>query len=335
MLFAKNFLADESCAGGMGKKVMGKTHFTRMVVLFGQALLVGLPGYARAESDLSGEWGGIYHEDFQDRFPGPLMGDFLGMPINDDARLRAESWTASVMTVPEHQCIPHGAPYVMRGPANMAITRDIDQRTQRVTAYRFSIELLHYRVVHLDGRPHPGAKERHTWQGFSTGRWERNTLVVDTTHLKSNELRRNGIPYSDKTTLREYFTRYGDYLTQVAIVRDPVYLTEPYIRSTNWILTLGNRILPGPCQIAEEIDRPEGEIPHFFPGENTEWLEFGSRFNLPTSVTRGGARSMYPEFQLTLPARESDPGRRPTASAPGLAGAEAASGNPGSVPAKR
>ncbi len=290
--------------------MVGKDMAGRMAALFGHLLLVGFPGYVFAESDLSGEWGALYHEDFQDRFPGPEMGDFLGMPINDEARRRAESWTASVMTVPEHQCIPHGAPYVMRGPANMAVMKDVDLTTQRVTAYRFSIELLHYRVIHLDGRAHPGPKERHTWQGFSTGKWVRNSLVVDTTHLKSNELRRNGIPYSDKTTLREYFTRYGDYLTHVGVVRDPVYLTEPYVRSTNWVLSPGNRILPGPCQIAEEIDRPEGDIPHFFPGENQEWLEFGAKFNLPQSVTRGGASSMYPQYQLTLPGRTSGAGDR-------------------------
>jgi hypothetical protein len=50
----------------------------------------------------------------------------------------------------------------------------------------------------MDGRQHPPAYMPHTWQGFSTGVWDGNTLVITTTHLKANYLRRNGIPSSDK-----------------------------------------------------------------------------------------------------------------------------------------
>ena len=44
-------------------------------------------------------------------------------------------------------------------------------------------EMIHdARIVHLDGRPHPSEKIRH-WSGDSIGRWEGNTLVVDTTNF--------------------------------------------------------------------------------------------------------------------------------------------------------
>ncbi len=255
---------------------------------------------AQAENDLSGEWGTVYFEDYPERLPGPEAGDYLGLPINDAARLRGESWSASLITVPEHQCTPHPAPYVLRGPSNMTIYKDLDIPTQRVTAYHFSIEVGPYRVVYMDGRPHPVENTRHTWEGFSTGKWERNVLVVTTTHLKAGYIRRNGIPHSDQTTLLEYFTRYGNYLTYVSIVNDPVYLTEPLVRSTNWILSPGNRLRPAPCRIAIEIVRPAGEIPHYYPGENDILADFGNKFGLPPSATRGGAVTMYPEFALQL-----------------------------------
>ena len=57
----------------------------------------------------------------------------------------------------------------------------------------------------MDGRPHPPEYADHTWQGFSTGIWEGNMLTITTTHLKTNYIRRNGVPRSDKATLTEHW----------------------------------------------------------------------------------------------------------------------------------
>ena len=65
------------------------------------ATLVPLPAYAQV--DFSGEWAPRFHEDQPERVPGPQLGDYLGLPINDAARLRADSWDASMMTLPEWQ----------------------------------------------------------------------------------------------------------------------------------------------------------------------------------------------------------------------------------------
>jgi hypothetical protein len=69
--------------------------------------------------DLSGEWAPRFHEDQPERIPGPDIGDYLGLPINAAARLHADSWDASILTLPEHQCKPHPADYSPRGPANL------------------------------------------------------------------------------------------------------------------------------------------------------------------------------------------------------------------------
>ena len=78
----------------------------------------------------------------------------------------------------------------------------------------------------MDGRPHPPEHALHTWEGFSTGRWDGNTLVVTTTHLKESYLRRNGVKLTDQAKSTEYITRHGDILTVVAFVEDPTYLEE-------------------------------------------------------------------------------------------------------------
>ena len=43
--------------------------------------------------------------------------------------------------------------------------------------------------------------------------------------------RRNGIPHSDQATMTEHFIATATYLTHVTILTDPVYLTEPLIKS--------------------------------------------------------------------------------------------------------
>ena len=126
----------------------------------------------------------------------------------------------------------------------------------------------------MDGRPHPDEEAPHTWEGFSTGRWEGGSLVVTTTHLKTSWLRRNGVPRSDKATVVERFTRHGNYLSVVTTVYDPVYLTEPYVRSRDMILNPLGSAGVFVCDPAEESTLKPGVIPHVLPGENKFLTEF-------------------------------------------------------------
>ena len=79
-----------------------------------------------AQMDLAGAWGQRFHEDLPERGAGPEIGDYAGLPINDAARLRADSWDAAKWTMPERQCEPHPADYAPRGPASMRISSTVD-----------------------------------------------------------------------------------------------------------------------------------------------------------------------------------------------------------------
>ena len=259
--------------------------------------LGGIAGDARAEKDLAGMWGQRFHEDSPERGGGPDIGDYTGLPINDAARLRADSWTASKWTIPERQCEPHPADYGPRGPASLRIASVVDPISQDVTEWHVTIMWqLQHRTIYMDGRPHPSENALHSWQGFSTGEWEGDMLRVTTTHLKEGWVRRNGLPRSDKATLTEYFIRNEDYLTLVTIVEDPVYLTEPLVRTSDWVLDPGVQLSPFSCIPTVEIERARGEIPHYLPGENPYLDEFAGKEGLPPIVTRGGAATMYPEY---------------------------------------
>ena len=222
-------------------------------------------------------------------------------PITEGARKWAESWDPSRLTVPEHQCQVHIAPYIYRGPLNVRIWQEKDPKTQEVIAIKQYISTYEQtRTIWMDGRPHPSPNTPHTWMGFSTGRWHDEMLTVTTTHIKQGWIRRNGLPQSDRTTLTEHFIRHGNVMTHITVVRDPVYLTEPLVKSQNFVLN--TRELPQQnwlwvCQPVVEIpDRPADEVPAYFPGENPFLAEFRTRHNIPEEAARGGAETMYPEY---------------------------------------
>jgi len=272
------------------------------------AVAMAIASPASAQLDLTGSYNAVFHEDQPERIPGPSLGDYLGLPINESARAFAEAWDASRLTVPEHQCRAHSSPYILRGPLNMRIWDDRDPETQQVVAMHIDISNFQQRrTVWMDGRPHPSPLAEHTWMGFSTGRWDGDALVVTTSHIKQMWHRRNGIPQSDRVALTERFTLHGSVLTYVAITDDPVYLTEPLVKTTNMLRNprpLPPQQLLYPCTAVVEIaDQPRGAVPHYLPGENPFFKDFAAANKLPAEATRGGAATMYPEFQSKLRAR--------------------------------
>ncbi|HYR88665.1 MAG TPA: hypothetical protein VE422_31590 [Terriglobia bacterium] len=270
----------------------------RVPVLLLLAMALCAPAFAQI--DFSGEWAPRFYEDQPERVPGPELGDYLGLPINDAARMRADTWSASIQTLPEWQCRPHSADYIWRGPSALRISKEVDPVTRQITAFHAEWLRSVDRTVYLDGRTHPEEYAAHSWSGFSTGKWDGDMLTVTVTHLKEGYVRRNGVPRSDLATLTEHWIRHGNWLTVVEIINDPVYLTEPFVRTTDYELDLHQQIPPYPCGIVEEVDRPEGIVPHFLPGTNTSLSEFPAHHDLPAEAAKGGAETMYPKYQSKL-----------------------------------
>src|SRR3974377_615369 len=140
---------------------MRNVSFAALVAPAGSAagalcLLLALSAPALAQVDFAGEWAPLYHEDFPERIPGPELGDYMGIPINDAARLRGDSYDADrISGVTEYECRPHGADYSMRGLSNMRIDNVFDPDTQRLVAIRprMIFQEMH-RTLRLHGQPH-------------------------------------------------------------------------------------------------------------------------------------------------------------------------------------
>ncbi len=281
---------------------------SRFPVLIG---LLALPSFAQFAGsinavgalDLSGNWAPVFMEDQPERIPGPELVNYSGLPITDGARLWAESWDASRLTLPEHQCQVHVAPYIYRGPLNLRIWAEKDPQSQQVIAIKQYISTYEQnRTIWMDGRPHPSPNAVHTWMGFSTGKWDGNILTVYTTHIKQGWIRRDGLPEGDRATLVEHFIRHDNHLTHVSIVTDPDYLTEPLIKTQDFLLNLqeGQNWLY-PCEYVEEVSgRPKGEVPNYLPGQNPFIHEYADKHHIPVEAALGGAETMYPEYRMKL-----------------------------------
>ena len=273
--------------------------------VFGVALAtaVAIAAPAFAQMSLVGEWSPRYHEDQPDRIPGPELGDYTGLPLTDGARLAADSWDASRLTLREHQCKVHNGPYILHGPIQFRISEERDLRTQQLIALHEYLNTYEQeRTIWMDGRPHPPEWAPHTWQGFSTGKWEGDILTVYTTHIKQEWVRRNGVPNSEKSTTIEHFIRHGNILSHLIIWTDPVYLSEPLIRSEEFVLqdrTSGNWLWP--CEYVDEIlDRPHSAVPSYLPGKSPFEGDFAYRYGVPVEAAKGGAETTYPEYQIKL-----------------------------------
>jgi glyoxylase-like metal-dependent hydrolase (beta-lactamase superfamily II) len=259
--------------------------------------------------DLSGYWTSVLHEDAMERGAGPEIADYGGFPINEAARLFGLSYDPSRLTLRHHQCDGYVAPYQIRALGNARAWEERDSHTHRLIAIHwFNQTFEGNRTIWMDGRPHPPAYAPHTWMGFSTGRFVGNALRVETSHLKQGWLRRNGLPESDQATAIEFFVRHGDRLTHTVVVNDPVYLSEPLVKTTdfyrqpidheNWLF---------PCDDGEQVlDRAPDDVPNYLFGQNTFVKEYEARHKLPAAAHLGGSTTMYPEITTRVSATAAD-----------------------------
>jgi hypothetical protein len=280
---------------------------TRAVVPRAAALAVlavlVLASPALPQSNVIGYWSPIFDEDQVERIPGPDIGDYAGLPITEAAQRRANTWEASLLTLPEHTCKPHPSTYGFRGVGTLRVWEDRDPQTQQLLKINTHIEwMTQLREIWMDGREHPSEFEPHTWQGFSTGRFEGDVLVVRTTHLKAGWMRRNGLPLSDQATMTERFIRHGDLMTHVMMIEDPVYLSEPLVKTNGFAVMEGGAIDTYPCRPAVEVPRAPGDVPHHGIDELDHIREFPERHGLPVEAAQGGAHTALPEYMSQLPA---------------------------------
>ena len=236
----------------------------------GQPAVPPVPPTARAAAsiDLTGNWVSVVTEDWRWRMLTPRKGDYSSVPLSAEGRKVADTWDPAKLAA--DGCKAYGAAAIMRVPGRLKIAWDND------TTLRIETDAgQQTRLLHFDKSEKPPAR---SWQGHSAAEWERilqpgglgvslqqappriGSLKVVTTNLRAGYLRKNGVPYSEDTTVTEYFDRFAaedsDWLTVLTIVEDPRYLGQQFITSTHFKREPdASKWTPTPCEPAASASR--------------------------------------------------------------------------------
>jgi hypothetical protein len=120
-----------------------------------------------------------------------------------------------------------------------------------------------YRIVYMDGRPHPKFEEANiTWNGHSVGHWEGDTLVIDTVGpwwgVPWMLLDSAGHPVSDSLHLVERFRRIdSNTMEQELTVDDPKAYTKPWKNTRVWKLMPADQEIMGQICLENNIELKE------------------------------------------------------------------------------
>lgn len=220
-------------------------------------LLLAMPGLPQGKQnppqtprqaapiDVTGNWVSVVTEDWRWRMLVPAKGDYTSVPLSAEGKKVADMWNPADLD--KQGCKPYGAAALMRVPGRLSITWENDATLRIDTDAGQQTRLLHF---------DKSTASEKAWQGHSNAVWDRieapgglgvslqqgpgkpGALKVVTTSMKAGLLRKNGVPYSDQTTMTEYFDRLSafdtDWLTVFTIVEDPLYLNQPFITSTHF-----------------------------------------------------------------------------------------------------
>jgi hypothetical protein len=148
---------------------------------------------------------------------------------------------------PHNACLPMGVPRVTPFPY-----RFVQNYTHKAPTHMFILHegnIHSYRQIFMDGRKHP-AELDPTWYGHSIGRWEKDTLVIDTTGYNDKFwFDRRGHPHSEQLRTTERWTRLnlGEMENKVTI-DDPGAYSKPFTVTFMATTTPGDELLEYICQ---------------------------------------------------------------------------------------
>jgi hypothetical protein len=255
--------------------------------------------------ELSGSWAPRNFTDAIGNAPGPGAGpvavDYMGIPLNDAGRASALTASPSKLSMPERICDFYAPSYIVIGPMGLKIWNESELRTGATMAWVIGGWSDFVPIpIWMDGRPHPSKYAPHEKPGFTTGVWDNDVLTTYTTHMEAGIIRRNNTPHSDEATMTARFSRHDDILTITARIDDPIYLTEPYYLTRDFVLSK-TPINPAayPCSVTN-VGIDTARVPHYNQGENPYINELTKFYGIPEEAILGGQDTMYPEFRKKI-----------------------------------
>jgi hypothetical protein len=243
---------------------------------------------AAAQADLTGFWVAQITEDWRWRMITPPKGDYASVPLSALGRQVADGWDPAADAAAGEACKAFGAGGLMRLPTRLKIDWTDDATLRIETDAGQQVRTLHFdRAAQGDPTPSWQGHSIAEWRGVpppanpfgalvaptqeaaaarggaaagstpgdasrAAPPAARGSLKVVTTNLRSGYLRKNGVPYSERAVVTEYFDRLAmfgnEYLQVVTVVTDPTYLTTPFVVSNHFKREPdGSKWNPTPC----------------------------------------------------------------------------------------
>jgi hypothetical protein len=204
-----------------------------------------LPRTTDGHPDLSGLWqGGGPVGNIADGLPKGQT-----IPLLPAARKKMESLESK--DDPEANCLPTGVPRIAPYPWRIV-------QTKTHVFFLFEGNIHSYRQIFIDGRPHPKDPDP-TWFGHSIGRWDGETLVVDSVGFNDKFwFDFKGHPHTERLHVVERYTR-KDAKTLV----NQITIDDPGAYSRPFTVTFAAQLSPATDDLIEYIcNENNQDVPH-------------------------------------------------------------------------
>jgi hypothetical protein len=189
------------------------------------------------------------------RIPGLLQFFDIGSTLKDGlpfqpwaAELRSQRVAQNNKDNPDARCLPIGLMQLHTHPEPRKI---IQSSGLIVILYEANAGV---RQIFTDGRPLPEKDAQPWWYGYSTGKWDGDTLVVETSGFRDDVwLDVEGSPLTESGKMTERFRRvnYGNMEIEVT-VDDPKAYTKPWTVKVHHRIMLNTDLIEFVCQENEK-----------------------------------------------------------------------------------
>jgi len=234
-MYGTNLLADDGQELVMWR--YSKPLWSAKALGYGSDFSLFETGTASGSGTLFRTW--VSDLDDPDSNPGTLFAG-LTWPLTEKARGVAAQFNPVTDTTTEG-CTPKGMPAIIRQPFPIEFVDRGDTIELKMEEYDTR------RTIHL--RAATVADVTRTPLGYSAGKWEGSTLVVETTRLNEPYLNSTGAPMSPAAKLVERFSPSADgsRLNYTLVITDPESLTTSIEGKRSWVWRADEKVMPFNC----------------------------------------------------------------------------------------
>jgi hypothetical protein len=205
-----------------------------------------VPDVSPSTMTLAGNW--LTDRATVQSYPGGFDGFFHALlKLNDNGKTAKAAFSSLSDENPDASCVGRPTPSALVSTNLYLMEIDLTQQNEVIIlrSERFN----EVRTVYMDGRPHPDPSVRFA-TGHSIGRWDGDTLVIDTANFEDHRSPYQiGVPSG---SLKQVVERYrlsedGTHIDVEFALDDPEYLSEPLVHSRQLIYSPHLEMLQGDC----------------------------------------------------------------------------------------